>query len=143
MRKLINFADVEKVLNRLIKIVNSVTTNSFQQEQKNRDAQFEAQRLLEWFNEKILPQYSTVKNDCKKPPDVFSGKVFSATLDGGKHIYYEILEKIHEDIPLHNVLRCAFVSSFDGKILRIAFKSEYFANLFVKMSETKFLSAKI
>ena len=31
---LINFADVEKVLNRLIKIVNSVTTNNFQQEQK-------------------------------------------------------------------------------------------------------------
>ena len=79
----------------------------------------------------------------KKPPDVFSGKVFSATFDGGKEIYYEILEKIHEDIYFHNILQCAFVSSFDGKILRIAFKSEYFANLFVKMSETKFLSAEI
>ena len=132
MRKLINFADVEKVLNRLIKIVDSVKTNSLQQEQRNRDAQFEAQRMIEWFNEKILPQYSTVKNDCKKPLDVFSGKVFSATLDGGKRIYYEILEKIHEDIPLHNVLRCAFVSSFDGKILQIAFKSEFVANLFQK-----------
>ena len=68
----------------------------------------------------------------KKPPDVFSGKSFSATFDGGKEIYYEILEKIHEDIPLHNVLRCAFVSSFDGKILQIAFKSEFVANLFQK-----------
>ena len=129
---LINFTDVINVLNRLIKIVNSLSNANSAEERKAQETQFESQRMIEWFNEKILPQYSTVENDCKKSPDVFSGKVFPATLDGGKQIYYEILEKIHEDIPLHNVLRCAFVSSFDGKILQIAFKSEFVANLFQK-----------
>lgn len=54
---LINFADVEKILNRLIKIVNFLPANNFQREQKNREVQFEAQRLIEWFNEKILPEF--------------------------------------------------------------------------------------
>lgn len=46
---LVNFANVEEVLNRLIKIVNSVVNTNRAEEQKAQETQFESQRFMEWF----------------------------------------------------------------------------------------------
>lgn len=123
---LINFADVENVLNRLIRLVNSVSASYFRYEQKNREVQFEAQRLIEWFNEKILPEFLP---HLAKPQteEIFAPLV---TNTPGKEFWARIVEKCRDDKYLYAVLKQAKVKDIVGDTLTLGFKSQTFADFF-------------